>query len=106
MEDTAVFNCTIMGNVLFWRYSNMPVGSGLLPTDSTPVTKTHTVDGIMFTLNHISTDNDVLISRLSFIAEMATNGEIISCFNSGNGDDTTIAVGGGKDHQTYKCTYS
>ena len=99
MGDTAIFNCTIMGNVLFWRYSNIPVGPGLLSTDSTPVTRTHTVDGIMFTLNHISTDNGILISRLSFTAVMATNGEIILCFNGGGGDDTTIAVGSDKDRQ-------
>ena len=48
--------------------------------DSTPATETVSVDGVIFTLILISNDNDIFVSSLSFIADMETNGQMITCW--------------------------
>ena len=82
----------------------MPVGSPLQPTTSVPDQMTFTVGGIMFTVTHISNDDGILVSSLSFIAEMANDGAAIVCTGFVNNDDATIQVGNGKNHQSYTCT--
>ena len=89
-----------MGTVLVWRYSesNNILGDTLDRTTTTPVTANHSLEGVMFTVDHISNDNNILVSNLSFIAVMATNGEMITCLGGGNREDATIQIGSGKDH--------
>ena len=82
----------------------MPVGSSLQPTASVPDEMTVTVAGVVFTVTHISNDDGILVSSLSFIADMANVGSAIVCTGFVNSDDATIQVGNGKNHQSYTCT--
>ena len=94
-----------MGTALVWRYNDRQVGLVFLLT-STPATTTNTVENIMFTVAHISNDNDIFISNLSFTAVMETNGQI-TCIGGGNNrEEKIIHLGSGKDHQLCACTCS
>ena len=104
LGERAVFNCTIMENILGWLYSDEQVGPPLDSTTSTPDTTAVTVNNIVFTVTHISNGNGVLVSGLSFIAVIATRGHIITCFRGGSRDDATIEFGSGKDNQLCICS--
>ena len=95
-----------MDNVLTWQYSLFQVGP-IFFMDSTPATETVPVDGVIFTLILISNDNDIFVSSLSFIADMETNGQMITCAGGGvNQEETIIQLGSGKNHQSCTCTCS
>ena len=93
-----------MNSVLVWRYNNFQVGLPLRPTTSTPVTTLEPVQDITFTVTHISNDNDIFVSNLSFIADMATNGKIITCIGGISREDEIIQAGSGKDLQPCTCS--
>ena len=97
LGEKTTFNCTVMGTALAWRYNNMQVGPAFQLT-STPATDIDAVDGIMFTVDHISNDNDTLVSSLSFMADMVTDENMITCVGGGNRQEKTIQLGSGKDH--------
>ena len=90
--------CSLEEDVLTWLYNGRQVGPIFRSTDSTPETTPDTVANIMFTYDRISTDNGILVSSLSFIAIMATNGVIITCIGGDSRGDATIELGSGKDH--------
>ena len=102
LGERTTFNCTVMGTAMAWRYNGMQVGPAFQLT-STPATEIDTVDGIMFTVAHISNDNNMLVSSLCFIADMATNGQI-TCLGGGNRQEKIIQLGSGKDYQPCTCT--
>ena len=82
----------------------MQVGPALVPQSTPDMTTPDPVGGITFTVDHISNNGGILVSRLSFIAVMATNGQMIYCSGGGNNIDVaTIQVGSGKDHQPCTC---
>ena len=97
--ERATFSCTNLANILIWRYNNIQVGDILKPEPSTPATTMFTVGITMFTLTPISTANGMLVSNLSFIADIMNNGSQITCIGQGEGEHATIQVGSGKDHQ-------
>ena len=100
MGERVTVNCTVsMGTLLAWRYDSMQVGPAFT-TESTPDTTTlDPVGGITFTVAHISNNGGILMSRLSFIAVMATNGQMITCSGDDNNlDAATIQIGSGQYH--------
>ena len=104
LGERATFSCTIMGSTLTWRYSEQQVGGTFTSDSSTLDTINRTENDIMFTVTYISTDNGTLVSSLSFIAVMETNGQMITCFGASSRDDAIIQEGSGEDHQPYTCT--
>ena len=81
------------------------VGLPLRSTTSTPaVTTPDPVRDITFTVTHISNDDNILVSNLSFIADIATNRQTITCAGGLNREDEIIQAGSGKDHQPCTCS--
>ena len=97
LGETATFNCT-SNSVITWQYSGNQVGDILSQSSPTAVTTNHTVNNIALTVTLISNDNDVLVSSLSFIADMLTNGQVITCVRGIIREDAIIQVGSGKDY--------
>ena len=103
LGETATFSCTLMDSVLIWRYDSIQVGLPLILSTLTPVITTPpSVQEITFTVTHISNDDNILVSNLSFIADTATNGQTITCAGGLIREDKTIQAGSGKDHQLYQ----
>ena len=93
-----------MDTVLTWQYNGMQVGPAF-STVSTPDTITpDLVGGITFAVNYIFNNGGILMSTLSFIAVMATDGQIITCVGSGNIEQATIQIWSGKDHWLCTCS--
>ena len=87
-----------MEESLAWRYNGLQVGLTIGPmTDN----MTDLKGNVMFTISLISNDDGVLVSTLSFIFAMITNGQMITCIGGANRDDVIIQFGSGKDHKPY-----
>ena len=75
----------------------MQVGSPLRPADDTPIEEEDITSSIIFTVTHISTDNGILVSNLSFTAVMEINGQMMTCLGGSIREDVTLETGSGKD---------